>query len=447
MLFNQLTAYNIQMPNDEADRRIVLNPKEWRAFIGQQAMGHSFKALTDHQPYGSGWEVPEPEMNQEYLISVPGNDQNIHLLCYRTDERKIPNSAINEQLKRQVEKIEREEKREVSKLERRTFKDEIIAQKIPHTLPTPSRVLVVFDLDNKTVLIGTSSEGNASCIKAAISEQLLPEYEVDENPIKARLLPPVFCKADARDHMTRWLTCENDEMPTNVCLSDSVVLQRDKSKNIAITGQGMDSPYVREALNDGYRAFKVPVSIMSGDIEMGCITLDKYGAFNKIDIPNEFKPTVDKDNEDAAWNLLYAELAGTALNYKYVADVVMGAFGTGDTLDGVLARVAQSAAQWAEGMRKMGGVIVAPGEGDPVDLSAKGLGLLKKDPENEGVYLEAVAHVRKSGKVSISSLQRHLRIGYDWALRVAEALEKNGIVSSPDSAGTRTVYATETAQP
>lgn len=362
MLFKQLTAYNIQMPADEAGRRIVLNTKEWRACIAQQAMNHSFKALTDHQVSGTGWEVPEPDINQEYLISVPAQDKNIHLLCYRTDERKIPNSAIKEQLNRQVAKIERDEKRAVSKIERMTFKDEILAQKIPHTLPTPSRVLVVFDLDNMTVLIGTSSEGAASCIKSAISEQLLPEYEVDESPIKARLLPPVFCKADARDHMTHWLTCANDDMPINVCLSDSVVLQRDKSKNIAITGLGMDSPYVKEALADGYRAFKVPVSIMSGDIEMGCITLDKYGAFNKIDIPSEFKPTVDKEDEDAAWQLLYAELASTALNYQYVSDVVMGAFGTGDALDGVLARVARSAAQWAEGMQRMGGVVVMPAE-------------------------------------------------------------------------------------
>lgn len=356
MLFKSLTPYNIEMPKPDDGERIVLNHHEWRAYLADAAMKHSFKPLAKNQGYGAGWEIPEPDLNQEFLISAPTGA--LHLLCYRCDERKIPSSAIAEQLKRQVDKIERDEKRKVSKLEKTNFKADIIAAKIPHTLPTPTRILVVMDLDNLTVLIGTSSEGTASVIKAAICAELLPEYEIDETQVTARLLPNVFCKGDAQDHMTHWLKVDNEDMPINISLSDAVTLQRDKSKNIAISGQSMDSQHVQDALNDGYRAFKLPLTIMSGDLEMAEVTLNKYGAFSKIDIPNEFKPSIDDDVEDAQWQLLMAELVRTSLNYHYVTDVVMAAFG-GDRLD-TLERVIDHAAKWRSDLVALGCEVVIP---------------------------------------------------------------------------------------
>lgn len=417
MLFKQLTAYNIEMPKDEKGAQILLSAKQWRAYIFKQAMGHAFVPLTEHQQKGSGWEAPMQDINQEYMITAP--QQDIHLLCYRTDERKIPTSAINEQLRRQVEKIEREEKRKVSKLEKATFKDEIIAQKIPHTLPTPSRVLVVFDLEKKTVLIGTSSEGAASGIRAAINEQLLPEYEVEEEKVKARLLPPVYCRSEARDHMTNWLRCDNDQMPANITLSDSVVLQRDKSKNISITGQSMDSHHVQEPLNDGYRAFSVPVAVLSNDVVMGVITLDKYGSFNRIDIDNEFKPVIDKDDEDAAWNQLFTDLVSTTLNFHYVKSVVMTAFGTE-----------------SEGEKD---TVMGAIENFHAKLNELGVCLLGTagESESDSLYEAAAEHVIENRAVSISSIQRKLRIGYNRAARLVDLLERNGVVSAPDKMGCR----------
>lgn len=352
MLFKQLTAYGIEMPKDELGISLQVNPHEWRAHLMNSAMQHRFQPLTKHQASGAGWEIPEPDLNKEYLITAP--EKNLHLLCYRMDARKIPASAINEALKKHIEKIEHDEKRGVSKLERETFKADIIAQKIPHTLPTPSRVMVVVDLDEMTVLIGTSSEGVASTIKAAMASDLLPEYALDDEEVSPRLLPYVYCRGDAQTYMTSWVRCENDEMPRDVCLGDAVVLQRDKSKNISISGQSMDSQHVQDALNDGYQAFKLPVSIMSGDIPMAEVLLDKYGAFNKITIPDEFKPTIDEDAEDEAWQLLNAELVRTTLNYHYVKQVVMAAFGV-VSLDavGVLA------ANWREQMASIGCTVKA----------------------------------------------------------------------------------------
>ena len=60
---------------------------------------------------------------------------------------------------------------------------------------------------------------------------------------------------------------------------------------------------------------------------------------------------------------------------------------------------------------------------------------LEKDP----LYTEAVAFVRETQRASISSVQRHLKIGYNRAARLIEAMEMAGIVTAMNSNGSREV--------
>jgi S-DNA-T family DNA segregation ATPase FtsK/SpoIIIE len=63
------------------------------------------------------------------------------------------------------------------------------------------------------------------------------------------------------------------------------------------------------------------------------------------------------------------------------------------------------------------------------------------DAEADPLYDEAVAIVMKSRRASISAVQRHLRIGYNRAARLIEAMEKAGLVSPMQSNGNREVIA------
>jgi S-DNA-T family DNA segregation ATPase FtsK/SpoIIIE len=63
------------------------------------------------------------------------------------------------------------------------------------------------------------------------------------------------------------------------------------------------------------------------------------------------------------------------------------------------------------------------------------------DPEQDPLYDEAVRIVTESRKASISGVQRRLKIGYNRAARMIEAMEAAGLVGPLQSNGGREVLA------
>ena len=63
------------------------------------------------------------------------------------------------------------------------------------------------------------------------------------------------------------------------------------------------------------------------------------------------------------------------------------------------------------------------------------------DPETDALYDEAVQFVLESRRASISAVQRKLKIGYNRAARMIEAMEMAGVVTSMNTNGSREVLA------
>jgi len=109
---------------------------------------------------------------------------------------------------------------------------------------------------------------------------------------------------------------------------------------------------------------------------------------------------------------------------------VHGAFVADDEVHRVVEFLRQQGEpDYVEGMLDgdAGGSESEAGEGGASDLEA--------DP----LYDEAVAVVLRTRRASISAVQRHLRIGYNRAARLIEAMEAAGLVSPMESNGNRTV--------
>ncbi len=81
--------------------------------------------------------------------------------------------------------------------------------------------------------------------------------------------------------------------------------------------------------------------------------------------------------------------------------------------------------------------VLTGGSSDESDAAEAG-GDVEQD---DALYDEAVAYVLESRRASISSVQRKLRIGYNRAARLVEAMEAAGVVSSMSGSGNREVLA------
>jgi len=77
---------------------------------------------------------------------------------------------------------------------------------------------------------------------------------------------------------------------------------------------------------------------------------------------------------------------------------------------------------------------------DGMTINASGIPQESQADKDE-LYDQAVAWVTSSRKASISSVQRHLRVGYNRAARIIEDMEADGVVSQPEHNGMREVLA------
>ena len=107
--------------------------------------------------------------------------------------------------------------------------------------------------------------------------------------------------------------------------------------------------------------------------------------------------------------------------------------------DAEVHRVVAELRQQSNGPNYLPGILEAGSSSSGALFPGESAG--EDDPESDGLYDEAVRFVTESRKASISAVQRKLRIGYNRAARMIEAMEAAGVVTAMNSNGGREVLA------
>ena len=335
MLFNSLTPYGIELPKSDQLEEPRIMALVWREKIADRCQHLQFQPLLPLQAQGEGFEPPFKDFNREYVVAAQNNQ--LLLICYRRDERKISAAGIKEKVAEKVERIEQTEERKVRKSERESIADELRQKSLPHISPTPKRVLILIDLLHSRILIGSNSDTLVSHVRTLVRDHILPRYSMPAEKfseddtgfeyVAPRLLVETYCQGDARIHYEQWMR----RGVQGLHLHDLACLEKEGAKSIVVTGQALDAPVITDALDDGYLPYQVGISVLNNDEDnvIADLTLDRFGVYSKVKVP-DYRAIVKSHHEDeaeAAMADLQATMILTAGTVHDVNRAITVAFG------------------------------------------------------------------------------------------------------------------------
>lgn len=136
-----------------------------------------FVACGSHDLFSQGWVPPARHMPD---LFAPAN-QNVSLVCLKTEEKLIPAAVIRQQADERISLIEAEEGRKVGRRETREIRERIAEELIPRAFVKSSTQRALIDLAQGWVWIEGSSATKAENLLSLLREVLgsLPARRVD----------------------------------------------------------------------------------------------------------------------------------------------------------------------------------------------------------------------------------------------------------------------------
>lgn len=215
-----------------------------------------FQPCSSQERSRYGWVAPLGEQGQQLVHSANG----YLLLCAQQQEKILPASVVNEQLKQQVELLEDKESRRLSSKERQKLKDEVIFTLLPRAFVRNSRQYAYIAPREGLLVVDTASSQKAEDLLSHLRESLgsLPVV-----PVVANNIP--------QHAMTAWL--KDDQAPSRFEIGGECELKdcSDDSSVIRAKNQELSSPEFKNLLESMYVA-KLELSWQGG---IDCLIDDK----------------------------------------------------------------------------------------------------------------------------------------------------------------------------
>lgn len=357
--------------------------------LEEQLARGPFAKCPSNQPNSRGWVSPRKD---GALVFSVGKQW---LIALRTEQRLLPSSVINDEVKERAEAMESNHGYAPGRKQLKELKERVTEELMPRAFTRSRTTFAWID-----PVAGYFCVDAGSCAKA---EEMIEHLRhcLDEFPLQMlhTALSPQSAMAD-------WLA--GGEAPTGFTIDRDVELKACGEEKSAVR-------YVHHSLDGTEIEGEVKAHLASGKLPTKlALTWDDRISFvltEKLEIKRlAFLDLLKNESEQTAENA--AE--------QFDADFAL--------MTGELTRFLPQ--------------FIAALGGEVIDLAEQGGGAPaapSDDGDDDAMYQQAIAVVKSANRASISLVQRHLRIGYNRAARLIERMESDGIVSKMSANSTRAV--------
>ena len=241
---------------------------------------------------GFGWQLMRDD---NPVITVGSN----HLIVCEKQEKLLPASVINQELKIRIAQIETEQGYKVGKKMKRDLKEQITEELYVKAFTVSKFFNVWINTDHDLMCIETTSESVADNVMS----QLIKDLDWRGNR---------FVTNRSADFLMRQLILSDDSSVGNFSLGASCVLQdRDENgKKITYKNESLDSGVVSNYVMEGKKPVKLEVMIDGGE----CIfTIDNNYVISKITLPDIVENRSDFDTDDDYFDNQFAISTGQCI--------------------------------------------------------------------------------------------------------------------------------------
>lgn len=401
--------------------------------LAELVAAKAFKACGSQNSWSFGWVPPLHAAEGEDMV-LAGSGRV--MLTLKHEEKILPSASVSKLLKERIKAVEKADARKVGAKEKSMLRDEIVKDLLPKCLSKETFLNGYLSIDEGLLVIDTPTAARAeefcSHLRATIGS--LPVVPVQSNSTFERTMTDWFYDSKPPEgFLMGWAATLKDENGGETVLRDQDLFSEEVRAHIVI-GQRVKNVRLRVedtvefALTDGFQ-----LKSLKWASELKDQSLDAGDDLDEDDLLARAKAKADAD-----FVLMAGELDKLLLQLFKVMDV----YRQQDDVDpdGVENALAAAFAKLQKALAESGGEIV-PGV-DDYETQQRINEL--RDPELgadgfDTLFSYAVNFVRETQKVSISGIQRKLRIGYNRAARIVEQLEQGGFVSAPNDSGVREV--------
>lgn len=376
------------------------------AALEQALAPQKFVSATKMDLLSQGWDAPR--QNGGLVHAVGGQ----FLLQLKTEKKLLPSTVINQVAADRALEMEEVQGFKPGKKAMKELKERVTDELLPRAFAILSTTAVWIDPINGWLVVDAASPAKADAVVKMLLKSVeklpLENLRVQRSPVGA---------------MTEWL--QTDESPAGFTVDQDAIMRAtgESKAQVAYKRHTLEADDIRRHIAAGKQCTRLAMT-WSDKISFVLDESLTIKSVKMLDVIAERESATQNADErlDSDFALMTGELA------KMMADLVEALGGEAETDARPSIPADAAPAKGNEPVREQRVVVElngqAPGTVPPGDGSAS-------DP----LYEQAVEVVRAQQRASISLVQRLLRVGYNRAAGLIEAMAAAGVVK-----GTQGIY-------